>query len=849
MALPLEFRDICRACMKRRDDMKMFFFSRINSVNVASMLTKIALLPVEPSDSLPKVLCSICIKKLNDAYNFQQMCIKSHISFNDMLQTQQQFPKDPGDVVIKKEPCDLAITSVESQSAEVSTLSADKNLDKVLKEPKIEPGTEENSQETNYSMESSKYVKSVNKTKTFSCNFCRDVFETWNELNIHIAEHKVRNNLRARADDSSCDVPEKRRKTSEASTSKEVSPSELGYGPGFSGYDGRSENNSLDGLPLEPICNVQVKDEIVSDQSSCEYDEEDNNGSVINEHFSTNVADNDEGECNGQGGENHIYERNIDNEHNNKNGRNFTDSKSEVCEMCGFKPKIPALMHAHVRNRHPDNYMEYVENLKASGEWVVKCRICDVYLFSSTIYGQHLKYTHSQIVNDCSGYFECNHCDQTFSSKNDFFLHKNQAHNMRRINKAKQLFICLLCDKQFARYVNLQQHEETHESNGTSAMAIGGGGGAGRGSVSRVSSVSGSSAACIPLSGFLRKKVVEPPPEDVIEAPPIVPYLKISPKKYTNSNITTSAGGKFRCTGCDKSFATEFGLRVHIGCVHKGMEKLPPKKSTSASVAPQAKKPSPPPPPPPPTVTENFCEICEKQFDSALDCAVHMKKHYEVAYTYRERPIRCKECKFQCALRSEFTNHIKQKHKEIYKKRINGLKTMAPNFEACNICLMPLFHTKTIRHINSHYMSENEKREDTDTALVAKLPLTISKSIKNSPKDHSTRLNQNGKTIKYKCKICSTLYPDKSSLMKHTLIVHKKNDGRKHFNCKICFRSISGLQNFNSHMNSHKGELPKATPKNSHACHLCSGIFVEREDLQKHLVVAHSFNPMIFYKK
>ncbi|XP_055855469.1 zinc finger protein 721-like isoform X5 [Episyrphus balteatus] len=777
MALPMEFRDICRACMKRRDDMKMFFFSRINSVNVASMLTKIALLPVEPSDSLPKVLCSICIRKLNDAYNFQQMCIKSHISFNDMLQT-HQFPSRGDstidDVVIKKEPCEFAITNVESQS---SALDADKDaidFDKVLKKPKIEPGTEEEySQETNNFIQSTKYSKSVNKSKTYTCNFCHDIFETWSELTIHIAEHKGRSNGRTGGDDSSsCEVPEKKRKISEASTSKEVFSTELGQRLGMTGYDGRSENSSsLDGLPLEPICNVQVKDEIVSDQSSCEYDEEDHNTSVNKKQNGRNYIDDENG--NGEyDDEDQVPERHTEIEKANKNGRNFTDSKSPVCEMCGFKPKIPALMHAHVRNRHPDNYLEYVENLKASGEWVVKCRICDVYLFSSTIYGQHLKYTHSQIVNDCSGYFECNHCDQTFSSKNDFFLHKNQAHNMRRINKAKQLFICLLCDKQFGRYINLQQHEESHESNGTSAMAIGGGSAGGRGSVSRVSSISGSSLGNIPLSGYLRKKKVDPP-EEVVETQLIVPFVKTSPKKYVNSNITTAAGGKFQCTGCDKSFATEFGLRVHIGCVHKGMEKLPPKKSNTATVPPAAKKP---PPPPPPTMPDNYCEICEKQFESIVDCTTHMQKHYEVAYTYRDS-------------------------------------------------------------------------DDIVAPVPVKTANNVSKLTRISPKDHPIRLNQNGKTLKYKCKICSTFYPDKPSLMKHTLVVHKKPDGKKQFNCKICFRSITGLQNFNSHMNSHKGELPKATPKNSHACHLCSGIFVEREDLQKHLVVAHSFNPMIFYKK
>lgn len=741
-----------------------------------------------------------------------------------MLQTQHSTQRQSSQdvVVIKKEPCDMEL-SLPTLGTDKYTI--DSESENVLKQPKTEPGTEENSQVTKDDdiFQSAKYSKS---TKTFTCNFCRDIFETWNELTMHIADHKKSNGRAGRGEDDSSNagVPEKRRKMSEVNISKDAQLTEMGQRIRVSEYDGRGDNTtSLDGLPFEPICNVQVKDEIVSDQSSCDdYYEEPHHVTYNNSQNMQNIED-----------YNIINDDNqnlVNTSSKTTNGRNFTNSKSSVCEMCGFKPKIPALMHAHVRNRHPDNYMEYVDNLKASGEWVVKCRICDVYLFSSTIYGQHLKYTHSQIVNDCSGYFECNHCDQTFSSKNDFFLHKNQAHNMRRINKAKQLFICLLCDKQFGRYQNLQQHEETHESNGTSAMAIGNGGNTGNsvggtGSISRVSSISGSSGAYIPLlSGFLRKKRVEPPSppaEELIEHPAFVPYPKTSPKKYANSNITTAAGGQYQCKGCDKSFATEFGLRVHIGCVHKGMEKLPPKKSNATMNAvassPVAKQQPDLPLPPITTDNNNYCEICDRQFDSVAECSAHMQKHHEIANTYRERPIRCKECKFQCATRFEFTCHIKQKHKELYKKRFAALTNMDPKSEPCNLCFMPIFHTKYIRHMNTHYMSESERKEqdadETATPHPVKTPNINSKMTKVSTKDQTIRLNQNGKQIKYKCKLCSTFYPDKTSLMKHTLVVHKKADGRKQFNCKICFRTITGAQNFNSHMNRHKGEAAKSLPK------------------------------------
>ncbi|XP_018320532.1 zinc finger protein 85-like isoform X2 [Agrilus planipennis] len=82
-------QNICRTCLQDHTPGKavydLEFYSPINNISVVDFIYNLTHIKFEKGDGFPEHLCTICIKKVNEAYEFSLLCHNSHIKLQQSL--------------------------------------------------------------------------------------------------------------------------------------------------------------------------------------------------------------------------------------------------------------------------------------------------------------------------------------------------------------------------------------------------------------------------------------------------------------------------------------------------------------------------------------------------------------------------------------------------------------------------------------------------------------------------------------------------------------------------------------------------------------------------------------------
>lgn len=280
-------------------------------------------------------------------------------------------------------------------------------------------------------------------------------------------------------------------------------------------------------------------------------------------------------------------------------------------------------------------------------------------------------------------------------------------------------------------------------------------------------------------------------------------------KQHDNENH--KFGTKWKCNQCDKMYAKKYNLQLHIKQTHDGKK---PFQCTNCnmdfvtqSTLNRHNKIAHSP-----NFTEIFeCYICEKRFNRKDNLDAHMKNNHikkqnNCLGNFDKSDIfSCNYCNKTFSILSYLENHLEtHKIKSNPKSRVKIGSTNIKKYRfvttstLCSIC------GKYLTNKKSYYAHMQRKHSN----------------IEYKQKIYPTKTNSDC----FQCVICGKIITKLQNLKIHMRI----HSGNKPYECKFCSKTFTHYTTWSAHENIHTGNKP-------FQCVQCNKWFTHRSCLRKHL--------------
>jgi len=273
--------------------------------------------------------------------------------------------------------------------------------------------------------------------------------------------------------------------------------------------------------------------------------------------------------------------------------------------------------------------------------------------------------------------------------------------------------------------------------------------------------------------------------------------------------VKTSHDKNFKCSECPMIFTSSGSLRSHTRHTHK-----------------------------PPEDTLLFCPVCKTAVLHGLEnLKLHLYKSHGIGEV-----LRCEECNFETATKSNYTKHMTTHSEELSPKKLRmcnkcgkpfksrcGLKLHMQTHDSedmLNSCTFCDFKTPQKANLIKHLAVKHKKdHQGQELKMNKACPLCQFKCVADHIlKAHMLRKHTSKEKMKYRCSHCDYATVEGAALKKH---VRFKHTNERPYMCSTCGFSTHTHSAMARHKRGHEQSKP-------YACKTCGMAYADRKRLRDH---------------
>ncbi|XP_063921648.1 zinc finger protein 43-like isoform X1 [Zophobas morio] len=488
--------------------------------------------------------------------------------------------------------------------------------------------------------------------------------------------------------------------------------------------------------------------------------------------------------------------------------------KKKTCGECGkvfqFQSELDQHRSVHLnlklyRDSKTQNYKSTMMSPNEPSNIVVMCEVCDRMFTSKEQLKEH-KLTHETMPvlesaesaeeEETKKKFSCKLCDKHYAGYAGLWDHNRKKHPENKLggsgNFPKK---CKYCDKVFVTGGSYWMHKQMHERNN-------------------------------------QKKQLEPP------------QLQVSTEEETNEDDSESY---HTCKRCFKVFSTRSNLKNHMKShgspTAKATKKITKKVwcnvchcafDSTASLERHKAEGHHADDDGMPTLSDEqsegdlkqpfvfTCDVCVQTFTTKIALKKHKERHAKEVRPIvknKQTVINCKYCKILFATPLQLANHMKDEHLEEYKPNQKKERTGAKT-SSCKLCGKS-FTSMSALYAHQGWHKRGKLEPSTDQSLVM---------IKEEPRVE---------TPQHQCSTCGAVLPNDTALQIHILEKHRNvNATVLPARCKMCNLDFSSQEEYDQHKRFH-AMVEKQPKTKTYGCTQCPAGFSKAEMLKTHVRQFH----------
>ena len=304
--------------------------------------------------------------------------------------------------------------------------------------------------------------------------------------------------------------------------------------------------------------------------------------------------------------------------------------------------------------------------------------------------------------------------------------------------------------------------------------------------------------------------------DNVFQADEDLPFIEIEETSNSSNDAKTSQDKNFKCSECPMIFTSSGSLRSHTRNTHK-----------------------------PPEDTLLVCPVCKTAVMHGLEnLKLHLYKSHGIGEV-----LRCEECNFETATKSNYNKHMTTHSEELSPKKLRicskcgksfksrcGLKLhlQTHDSEDLNTCSYCDFKTPQKANLVKHLAVKHKKDEQGHELKMNKsCPLCPFKCVADHMlKAHMLRKHTSKEKMKYRCTYCDYATVEGAALKKH---VRYKHTNERPFMCSTCGFSTHTHSAMARHKRGHEQSKP-------YACKTCGMAYADRKRLRDHEAIHQTGN-------
>ncbi|XP_030831212.1 zinc finger protein 423 isoform X2 [Strongylocentrotus purpuratus] len=494
------------------------------------------------------------------------------------------------------------------------------------------------------------------------------------------------------------------------------------------------------------------------------------------------------------------------------------------CQICPekFKYKFEMMKHLNDHSMQEKQTLAQIARSKspamsprsASPQQPCVCQVCHQSLRSEAEFLDHTQ-RHNVDLSLGSERIRCLVCLQELTSLVELQLHARHHTQIVSSLSGQELYPCYLCGKAFASRADVVPKLDSDGRPCFSCMRC-----VKTTLEAQFHGVTKLGQSMNQLGGQFSKSNGEMTPDSIVAVhrctvcrvkfesqEELVIHMQVHSQSTSNREANTSAVGSstgktYQCIKCQKTFATEAEIQLHV---------------TSHVLA---------------EGVLHECKLCRQVFDSPAKLQCHLIEH-----SYPDKEYRCPICRalFSCA------NDIQAHAIE------HGMDSRHHKCMNCNQSFF--FPAELMNHAKSHPQCHQESKFNCGECKQSFASLfSLSNHMKlhlNKPtvkcsvcpevfqsvlemQHHYFRVHSEAEVVEkpktYDCTKCGKNFPCLSNLQGHMRIHH---EGKK-YTCGECNKVFALARNLTIHMRSHSGEKP-------YQCPICDKRFARKENRKVHM--------------